>query len=92
MTGKANCWDLKKCGRETGGAKVDELGVCPAATDTSIDGKNSGKNGGRICWLIAGTICGGQKQGIFAEKRISCISCEVLAQIQKEEGSNFRMK
>ena len=27
-----NCWEVKKCGREPGGAKVAELGVCPAST------------------------------------------------------------
>ncbi|MFH1294085.1 MAG: two-CW domain-containing protein [Pseudomonadota bacterium] len=27
---KTNCWEHKKCGRKVGGAKVQELGVCPA--------------------------------------------------------------
>ncbi len=26
-----NCWDFKSCGREQGGTKAAELGVCPAA-------------------------------------------------------------
>ncbi|MEW6110309.1 MAG: two-CW domain-containing protein, partial [Nitrospirota bacterium] len=33
-----NCWEFFRCGREIGGAKVSELGVCPAATDNSADG------------------------------------------------------
>jgi hypothetical protein len=28
---KLNCWELKKCGREAGGAKSNEMGICPAA-------------------------------------------------------------
>jgi hypothetical protein len=28
---KLNCWEVKKCGREPGGVKVKELGVCPAS-------------------------------------------------------------
>lgn len=29
------------------------------------------------CWLIAGTMCGGEVQGQFAKKYKSCIECEV---------------
>jgi len=46
-------------------AKVAELGVCPAVVDTSSNGLNGGKNGGRMCWAITGTFCGGQVQGSF---------------------------
>ncbi len=31
---KTNCWEVKNCGRQPGGAKVGELGACPAAMDT----------------------------------------------------------
>ncbi|MCK5023862.1 MAG: hypothetical protein KAS04_06815 [Candidatus Aenigmarchaeota archaeon] len=87
---KTNCWEIKKCGREPGGSKVAELGTCPAATDTTSDGINSGKNSGRICWAIAGTFCGGKVQGDFAQKSISCMTCEVFKQIKTEEGAaNF---
>ncbi len=46
---KINCWKYKKCGQEPGGNKVYELGVCPAATNSTANGINGGKNGGRIC-------------------------------------------
>ena len=65
---KKNCWEFKNCGRELGGAKVDELGMCIAATDASTDGINNGQNSGRICWAVAGTFCGGKIQGLFAER------------------------
>ena len=65
---KKNCWEFKKCGRESDGDKINELGVCPACAKQEADGLNGGKNAGRICWAIAGTFCGGEIQGKFAEK------------------------
>jgi len=84
---KQNCWEIKKCGREAGGAKSAEMGVCPAASGIATNGVNSGKNGGRICWAVAGTFCGGKVQGDFAQKSVSCMSCEVFKTIKKEEGA-----
>jgi hypothetical protein len=82
-----------QCGREPGGEKTEELGVCPAATDVSHDGLNNGKNGGRICWTIAGTLCGGKVQGIFAEKIGSCFRCEFFKDVRREEGAaGFRLR
>ena len=87
---KENCWEFKKCGREPGGAKVEELGVCPAADDTSCNELNGGKNGGRICWAVAGTFCGDEVQGTFAQKRMSCMSCEFYKLVMEEVGTaNF---
>lgn len=87
---KQNCWELKKCGREPGGEKTADFGVCPAASDTSSNGINDGTNGGRLCWAVAGTFCGGKVQGDFAQKSVSCMSCEVFKQIKAEEGpDNF---
>ena len=45
---KLNCWEFMKCGRQPGGEKVDELGVCPASIEPRTDGTNSGKMGGRV--------------------------------------------
>ena len=89
---KQNCWEVKKCGREPGGSKVGELGVCPAPTTAAHNGTNSGKNGGRFCWAIAGTLCGGKKQGTFAEKRLSCLSCEFFNSVKTEEGMVFKLQ
>ncbi|MCB4790384.1 MAG: hypothetical protein LHV68_00695 [Elusimicrobia bacterium] len=87
---KLNCWEFKKCGREPGGAKVNELGICPAATDEATDNINCGKKGGRACWVIAGTLCGGQVQGTFALKYENCMNCEFYKTVRKEEGKNYR--
>ena len=81
------------CGRERGGKNVAEFGVCPAAADRTFDGINSGKCGGRICWAVAGTFCGGCVQGSFADKRPSCLNCDFYEMVQDEEGvANRRTK
>ena len=85
---RLNCWEYMKCGRQLEGDEVAELGICPAATDTSYDGINFGKNAGRFCWAVAGTLCDEQVQGTFAEKRISCISCDFFKLVQQEEGAS----
>jgi hypothetical protein len=86
---KQNCWEFKKCGREPGGAKVAELGICPAAQEPRTNGLNSGKNGGRACWALAGTFCGGKVQGAFAEKLTNCMQCEFYKIVQNEEGNSM---
>jgi hypothetical protein len=63
---KRNCWEFKKCGREDGGARVEELGVCLASTETRLNGVHDGTNGGRACWVLEGTLCEGKVQGSFA--------------------------
>jgi len=60
-----NCWEFKKCGREKGGAKAAELGVCSAYPDN-----------GTHCARLAGTLCGGIVQGTFAMKLANCMKCE----------------
>lgn len=60
-----NCWEFKKCGREAGGAKAKELGVCSAYP-----------NNGNCCARVAGTLCGGKVQGSFAMKLSNCMACD----------------
>jgi len=81
------------CGREQGGKNAEEFGICPAAGDRSWNGINSGKCGGRICWAVAGTFCGGCTQESYVEKRPSCIDCDFYQMVQDEEGmANRRTK
>ncbi len=86
---KENCWELKKCDREQGGTNIKSLGVCPASTLTKANGLNHGSNGGRCCWAIAGTLCGGKVQKSFVSKLKNCLKCDVYKKIQEEEGKNF---
>jgi hypothetical protein len=87
---KQNCWEYKNCGREEGGIKTEELGVCPASVDTYYDRKYGGKNAGRNCWHIDKTLCGGTKQGKFARKVGNCIQCDFFKKVKEEEGAGFK--
>ena len=87
---KPNCWEVMLCGREPGGAQAARQGVCPAASDQSFEGINSGKCGGRICWAVAGTFCDSCVQGSFAEKRSSCMSCDFYQMVREEEAESGR--
>ncbi len=86
---RKNCWEVMKCGRQPGGQKVEEFGVCPATIPGEYDGKNGGKHGGRYCWAIVGTLCHGEIQGTFAMKINNCLYCKFLKQVNEEEGRFF---
>jgi hypothetical protein len=86
---KQNCWEFKKCGRQPGGAKTAEFGVCPAADDRRLNAVHGGRNGGRVCWVLTGTFCDGNVQGTFAQKMANCMTCEFYKQVQREEGAGF---
>ncbi len=87
---RINCWEYKRCGREPRGANVDELGICPASLETRVDGINSGINGGRVCWAIAGTFCMGKVQGTFALKVDTCLDCDFYHLVKKEERLDYK--
>ena len=61
-----NCWEIKNCERQKGGMKVYELGECIASKSDM----------GHSCWAIAGTFCGGEVQGTYAQKLNNCMACE----------------
>ena len=88
---KINCWDFKKCGRESNGTKAAELGVCPAAIEKRLDGIHGGINAGRSCWAVAGTLCGGVVQGTYAEKEKNCVQCDFHKLVSREEFGDFKM-
>jgi len=82
---KLNCWEFKKCGREPGGVNADEHGVCLTATYTAYNGLNNGRNGGRVCWAITGSLCNGNASGTFAEKQKYCMVCNFYKSVVEEE-------
>ncbi len=82
---KLNCWEFKKCGRQPGGHKAQELGVCPATTEQALNGAHEGKNAGRACWVVAGSLCGGKIQGTYAMKLLNCWRCEFMNTVKREE-------
>ncbi len=73
-----NCWEYMGCGREPGGNRVAESGICKATIRIPGfrgNGANGGSAFGRVCWTVAGTFCGGEVQGIFAQKHQNCLKC-----------------
>ncbi len=64
----SKCWQFTKCGREPNGNYTHDLGVCPASTAFEADGYCGGRNGGRVCAFISGTLCGGVVQGATVDK------------------------
>ena len=87
---KKNCWEHKNCGRQPGGAKAKDLGICPVTTYGELDGAHEGKNAGRACWVVAGTLCGGQVQGTFGAKYKNCEQCDFYQTVRGEEKGNFQ--
>ena len=83
---KLNCWEFTKCGREPGGANAAAQGVCPAASEGTLDGVHGGKNSGRTCWVLAGTFCRGEVAGTAAKKLESCRECVFYQRVMQEEG------
>lgn len=82
---KLNCWEHKKCGRQPGGHKEKELGVCPVTVHRELDGAHEGTAGGRACWAIAGSLCGGRVQGTYAQKLANCWRCDFMNRVKDEE-------
>jgi len=92
MLEKQNCWEYKVCGREPGGFEVESYGICSASTRAEVDGLNDGKNGGRICWAVAGTFINGKVTGKYAGDKFSCINCDFFKLVSEEQGvNNFEM-
>ena len=85
---KKNCWEVMKCGRQMGG-HLAHLGVCPTATAVKLNGVHGGLLGGRSCWVVQGTKCGGETQGPFGEKFKGCERCDFYKAVMVEEGTKF---
>jgi len=71
---------------------VDELGVCPAATDAFSDTINRGSNAGRFCWTAPGTLCDDERQGDAADKTPRCGKCSFFRRVKYEEGCHFQLR
>lgn len=80
-----NCWEYKKCGRQSGGDRSRELGVCPVTTHRELNGVHDGTHAGRACWVVAGSLCGGRIQGAFAQKLTNCWRCDFMISVKQDE-------
>ncbi len=66
---KENCWEFFKCGGSSTRSTLKDSGICPVKTFTDSDGFGGGKNGGRGCLYITGTLCWSEIQGAYKEKK-----------------------
>ncbi len=80
-----NCWESRNCGREPGGIKAVQDGICPAAEAAWLDGVNRGINGGRVCWVVAGTMGSKVCNLTFSEKITDCVLCDFYQKVLLEE-------
>ncbi|HTF99236.1 MAG TPA: hypothetical protein VK654_01455 [Nitrospirota bacterium] len=85
---KLNCWEHKKCGRQPGGQRAEELGICPVTVCCDLNGTHEGQNAGRACWAIAGSLCGGKIQGTYAQKLHNCWTCDFMKSVKVEEETS----
>ncbi len=83
---KYNCWEYMKCGKGPDENKTDPSRTCPAAANNVSDGLNGGRNGGRICWLIAETKCCGEVEHANQNRKNPCFSCGFRFKVMAEEG------
>jgi len=86
---KKNCWEIKGCGREPGGEREKDLGVCPAATFMPFNNIHGGKAAGRACWVVAGTMCRDKVSGTYAKKLGDCGNCGFYALVKEDEGDRL---
>jgi hypothetical protein len=85
---KKNCWEVKSCERCTATLEAD---ACPVCQETKLDGIHDGVNGGRACWTIPHTKCGGNIQGTFGNKFRNCMECDFYKMVKEEEKGSFKL-
>lgn len=89
---KKNCWEYKQFGRTRRGAKVAELGMCPAVTFALADGFPGGKNGERESAFITGTHYMETVRGLHLSKKKECNACpfyQNMRGVEREQPGQF---
>jgi len=89
QTKKINCWDFKKCGREPKSARENELDICPVCLCSELDGIHGGNRGGRACWAVGGTQCGGKIRRMFVPPSLACTLCDFRRAVLNGERSDL---
>jgi hypothetical protein len=85
---KKNCWEFKG-NRQRRKVCKEGCSQCLVPQMANYDGINGGKNGGRICWLIIGTLCDKNVQLTFSHKLNTCIKCDFYKSVKQEEGKHL---
>ena len=80
---KTNCWEFKKCGRESGGENASEQ-ICPVSIEQKMNGVHHGKNAGRCCWIVVEDIFkSNQKRN--TQRNINCLNCDFYRMVRNDE-------
>jgi len=85
-----NCWEVYNCGREPGGERAEEFGICRVTVSESFSGRNNGENAGRCCWQVAGTFSSNADCAQLANVE-KCEDCGFLKRVRYEESGFFRL-
>jgi hypothetical protein len=75
------------CGREPGGIRADQEGICPAAQNSRYQGINGGQASGRFCWTEPDTNC----KKFLEESDGGCMLCSFFTRVLHEEGEGMIM-
>jgi CheY-like chemotaxis protein len=86
---KLNCWEFRKCGKTPFDGTTDRANICPVSIEVQLDGIHGGKNAGRACWTIAGSMCDNGLQGSVFEKYNTCEKCSFYLALKEEETHNY---
>jgi hypothetical protein len=82
---KQNCWEFMKCGKQAGAKLAAGEEPCAASTETRLDDVHGGKNAGRACWVVVGTMCGEAPTGKCALELEDCGTCRFYKMVRKDE-------
>lgn len=89
---KQNCWEFKQCGKDLYGDRKEATGACPASMEKRLNGEHGGKNAGRACWVVNGTLCDdGKKADRFSKKFEDCCKCDFYKKVKSEEAADFHL-
>ena len=81
-----NCLEVKSCGFDRAGPGRQ---ACPAATYERADGFLGGRNGGRACFFIPGTFCGGEGPCSTKDKAVRCMNCKFFHDLKSNYDATF---
>jgi hypothetical protein len=85
---KVNCWEFQTCDKHAAGEQGNHIVVCPVFKETKLNGIHGGENGGRACWIVPGTLCGGRIKRSLIPKFMACNLCDFKKAVLKEERSD----
>lgn len=86
---RQNCWEFWEYDLRKSLTESPTCRKCPAVVDMRLDGVHGGRNAGRACWVVPGTLCGGELHGEYQEKKKTCMSCDFFRSVRSHEEPFF---